>query len=141
MKKIIIFLLIILSCTANAQDCEDFTQGTFEFQSQFGTSIIERKNGWQLEKSIDYGMVYLLKIEKIDECKYKLHRYKIIKKGIIPPSNITSVTTEITQIKDDFFYFKTTTESSDMVLEGKLEKKSNEVSEEFKDIITRESKR
>lgn len=137
MKKFFLFLLVTFSCSA--QDCKDFTQGTFEFQNKFGTSIIERKNGWQLEKSVDYGMIYLLKIEKIDECKYKLHRYEIIKKGIVPPSNIISVTTEITQIKDDFFYFKTTTESSDMVLEGKLEKKSNEVSEEFKDIITRES--
>lgn len=138
--KNIIWLLLFAGFSINAQNCEGFKEGVFEMTDEYGTVIIEKKGIWQLEKSIDYGMIYLNKIEKINDCKYELHRYKILKPGLLPISDSTSViTTEIIEVKGNNFYFESTMAGVDFVLKNKLVKKSDEISDEFKTLILKEN--
>lgn len=138
MVKYILFIFI-MCINANGQNCKDLNQGTFEMTDKYGTIIIERKGNWQLEKSIDYGIIYLNRIEKINGCKYKLHRYKILKSGLLPISDSTSViTTTITEVEGNIFYFESTMAGVDFVMKNRLVKKSNEVSDEFIKLIKME---
>lgn len=132
-------MVCLFNLSAIAQDCKDFEQGTFELKGDFGILIIERKGDWQLERSIEYKMVYLNRIEPIDNCKFIIRYHKIIEKGMVPQSDMsTSTMVEIVKIEGELFYFKGTLIGTEMSMEGYYKKLSNEISDEFKEIIEKE---
>lgn len=138
MKYVIIFFFIFL---VKDQNCEGFKEGIFELKGDFGTLIIERKDGWQLERSVEYGLIYLNKIEPLNDCKYKLYRYKILKSGLIPKPDMTTLalTTEIVNISEHKYFFISSLEGTDMVMKNHFTKTSGEISKEFEEIIANEN--
>lgn len=139
MKLYIYIIFCLFNLPAIAQDCKSFEQGTFELKGDFGTLIIERKGNWQLEKSIEYKMVYLNSIESVDNCKFIIRYHKVIIKGIVPePDMSTSTMVEILKTEGEFFYFKGTLIGTEMHMEGYYKKLSDEISDEFKEIIAKE---
>ena len=107
--------------------------------TDFGTFKIERKDNWQLEKSSEYGILYLHRIELRNECEYILHRYKVLDSGTLPKPDMSEKTiTKIIRIKDDSFYFESRILDKNMVLKGKLVKTNDEISDEFIQLIENE---
>lgn len=136
MKFILIFFFKL---SANAQNCDGFEEGVFEVKGNFGTLIIERKDNWQLEKSLEYGLIYLNKSETIGNCKYRIIRYKILESGAVPePDMTTTATTEIVEVSENKYYFKSSLDGTDMVMENNFTKISDEIGEEFRKIIADE---
>ncbi|MDG1332093.1 MAG: hypothetical protein P8P74_07175 [Crocinitomicaceae bacterium] len=74
--KIIGFLVIFLSLSVQAQDCDKFKTGTFEVDNEDGTvSIIKRTKKYQTEGN---GNVKLKdKIVWLSDCSYQLIPVKI----------------------------------------------------------------
>ncbi len=139
MKRIVFLVLCVYSIAVKAQNCRGFEEGTFEMRHKYGTTIVEKSGDWQLEKSEKYGVVYLNKIEKINDCKFILRYYRVIKPGGLPEPDMTKkATTEITNVEGSSFYFKSSMIDTDVSIEGVFIKKSEQVSEEFKKLITKE---
>ena len=121
-----------------SQNCRSLTEGVFEINTEMGTTIIERFGEWQLEKNIDYDVIYLNKIDKINSCEFIINLYRIINKGTLPDlgsSNAAHI--RITEVKKDTFYFKTTLLESGFIFYNKFIKKSDKISSEFKNIINK----
>lgn len=142
MKEKICIILFSFFITINyAQDCKGFEEGVFELKGVFGTIITERKGGWQLEKSVEYEAIYLNRTMEISECKYETRYYKVINQGVLPsPDMSVYATTEIVDVVDNEYYFKSVFSNTERVMEGEYIKISDEVSNEFKELITKESK-
>lgn len=144
MKKIILILLISISffIKVSAQnDCERFYNGTFTMDVGTSKIVIERNGKWQYEVSEEYGIEYLNKIEKTDDCSYYLYRYKVIKEGVLPKPNMEEkALVEIIKIENDDFYFKSKIIEKESWLEGKITKLSDEISEKFKFLISKYNK-
>ncbi len=140
MKFLLPILLFITTFSFYAQDCYGLKEGVFEMKNDYGTTIIERQGNWQLEKSIEYGVVYLNKIEKINDCKYSVSLYKVIDKGNLPDLGSSNVAvTEILKVEGSIFYFKTTLTDTGFVLEDKFVKTQDLVSKEFEEILAKEN--
>ena len=89
-----------------SQDCKQFQEGVFKIDIGYGNMSIEKKGVFQLEKSQDFGALYLQKIEYISECEYILKRYKIILAGDLPKPNMTEmIKVQIYKVEDNNFYF------------------------------------
>jgi hypothetical protein len=102
--------------------------------------IIERSGIWQYESSEEYGIEYLNKIEKIDDCSYYLHRYKVIKEGILPqPDMSEKALVEIIRIEKNDFYFRSKIVNKESSIEGRITKVSSEISEKLKSLIDKHS--
>lgn len=139
--KILLFVLMFFTITVNAQECTSFNEGVFEQKGGFGTITMERKGDWQMEKSIEYGIVYLNKIEKISDCKFITRHYKIIKEGVLPKPDMTVFAiTDIIEVIGNDFLFKSTFSGTETTMEGKYVKISDDISEEFKSLIATENK-
>ena len=132
------FFWIIFS-HSDTNNCSGLQQGQFDMVTDFGTFKIERKDNWQLEKSSEYGILYLHRIELRNECEYILHRYKVLDSGTLPKPDMSEKTiTKIIRIKDDSFYFESRILDKNMVLKGKLVKTNDEISDEFIQLIENE---
>lgn len=138
MKKLL-YSFILYSLVANAQDCKEFEEGIFESKNTFGTIIIERKGDWQLERSVEYGAVYLNKTKAISECKYEIRYYKVINRGVLPSPDVSVYAiTEIVDIIDNKFYLKSIFSNTKSSMEDKYTKVSDEISDDFKKLIANE---
>jgi hypothetical protein len=101
--------------------------------------FIERKGNLQLEVSKDFGAVYLQKVEPISECEYILKRYKVILLGDLPQPNMDEIMNiQIYNVEGNTLYYHVQIAGSEIKLEGKFVKISNEISKEFKEIIAAE---
>lgn len=137
--KYILLILIFHFTSMNAQNCEGFIQGTFEMKYEYGTVMIERMGDWQLENIDEHNVTYLTKIKKINSCKYELKCHKVLKSGSLPMPDMTrKVTTEIINVEDSNYYFKSSMTGTDMILKGVFIKKSDKISNEFKELIAKE---
>jgi hypothetical protein len=123
----------------NSQNCISFQEGTFQNITEFGQFIMERKGVFQLEKSMEYGIIYLNKVEKINDCEYVLKRYKVINNGILPEPNMTdTIKTNIYKVEDKIFYYRFYLTGINIPIEGKFIKISDSISDEFKIILAKE---
>jgi hypothetical protein len=137
--KITLFILMLFTISVEAQNCINFNEGTFEQKGDFGTIRMERKGEWQLEKSVEYGIVYLNKIEKISECEFITRHFKIIEKGVLPKPDVrVFATTDIVEVIGNEFIFKSTFSGTETTMEGKYVKVSDDISKEFKSLIDNE---
>lgn len=140
MKKIILILSLFFSAvTLHSQDCKDFKEGIFQNDTEYGQFIMERKDNFQLEKSTEYGIIYLNKIEKISDCEYVIKRYKVINNGVLPKPNMDdTITTNIYKVENKTFYYRFYLIGTNIPLEGKFIKISDSISDEFKNILAKE---
>ncbi|GAA4274144.1 hypothetical protein U6A24_00605 [Aquimarina gracilis] len=137
--KYILLTLLFYYPPINAQNCEGFLQGTFEMKYEYGTVMIERMGNWQLEKSDTYGIVYLNKIRMIDDCKYELSYYKVLKLGNLPEPDMTKkAITKIINVEGSNYYFESSITGTNASIGGVFVKKSDEVSDDFKKLIAKE---
>ncbi|MBV7269215.1 hypothetical protein [Winogradskyella luteola] len=142
MKNIIILVqLCFLTQVHSQNECGDFYVGSFTMDVGASEIVIERSGMWQYEASDEYGIEYLNKIEKADDCSYYLYRYKVIKEGILPKPNMTEkALVEIVKIEKNDFYFRSKIIGKESWLEGKITKVSNEISEKFESLIAKYDK-
>ena len=142
MKKIALILFLTISkVNLYSQDCKDFKEGMFQNVTEYGQFIMERKDNFQLEKSAEYGIIYLNKIDKINNCDYIVKRYKIIDNGILPEPNMKDIIkTNIYKIEGKIFYYRFNLIGTNIPIEGKFIKISDSISDEFKAILTKEKK-
>lgn len=135
--KIVLIVMNILPVICYTQiDCSNFSYGTFEIKTDYGNILVERSNGFQLEKFVDYGVKYLYKIEQIDDCEYVLKIQKIISKGEFPePDKNQSIKVEVYDFVEYVYYYHSTESLTQTKMDGKMEKKSNSVSDEFNKIL------
>lgn len=139
MKKIVLIIVFILSKNIYSQECTDFKEGIFKSNSEYGVVIIERKGNLQLERALNFDAVYLQKIEVINECEYLVSRYKIISSGKLPEPDINNkAKVKITNIEGNIFYIKAELLGTSLVFNDKYTKVSNEISDEFKKILSNE---
>lgn len=137
-KALLIFLISFIS-EMNSQTCKGLQEGVFQNHTEFGQFIMERKGDFQLEKSIEYGIVYLNKIEKINDCEYFVRRYKIIKEGILPAPNMNdSVKVDIYNAENNTYYYSFKLIGTEISIKGKFIKISDDISDDFKDLILNE---
>ncbi len=145
MKKTLInsflfFQLFFLTQVYSQNECKDFYNGRFTMNIGASEIIIERSGIWQYESSEEYGIEYLNKIEKIDDCSYYLHRYKVIKEGILPqPDMSEKALVEIIRIEKNDFYFRSKIVNKESSIEGRITKVSSEISEKLKSLIDKHS--
>lgn len=136
MNYFIVFFLALSSCSNTSNSCKGMDEGQFNMITDVGTFKIERKGGWQLESSEDYGIVYLNKTEYTEDCKYVVTRYKVIETGIIPtPDMTTRGLVEIKNIEENKYYFESSVIGTDQSLSGVMVKTSKSISEKFNQII------
>jgi hypothetical protein len=139
MKKIILLILLVylsFSDFARSQNCEGFEVGTFEIKGDYGTIIVERYGEWQLEKSIEYNIMYLNRVEKISNCEFTLIRHKVIKEGIISIPKISDTAKiKILEVKKDEYFFELKFKNSEIRFD-KYKKLSNDISDFFKNILS-----
>jgi hypothetical protein len=122
-----------------SQNCKQFQEGVFKIDIGFGNMSIERKGNFQLERSIDFGSVYLHKIEVISECEYILKRYRVILAGDLPkPNMIEMIKVQIYKVVDNNFFFHSQMLGTEQTLDGKFVKTSEVISKEFEEIIATE---
>ncbi|MEZ0007095.1 hypothetical protein ABH942_002473 [Flavobacterium sp. 28YEA47A] len=140
MKRIILIVfLTFFKVALYSQDCKDFKEGIFENDTEYGQFIMERKGNFQLEKSTKYGIIYLNKIEKINDCEYIIKRYKVISNGILPKPNMEdTIKTTIYRVKYKTFYYRFNSIGTNIPIEGKFIKISDSISNEFKIILAGE---
>ena len=139
MKKGLVFLNIFFLNFLYSQDCSQFQEGVFNIDIGFGNFSMERKRNFQLEKSKDFGTVYLQKIEPISECEYILKRYKILFFGDLPmPKMSEIIKIKIYKIEGNNFFFHSEMLGTKQSLDGKFVKVSDEISQEFKEILEKE---
>jgi len=132
-----LFVILILSISGYAQtDCSSFTNGTYKIETPFGDILVERLENFQLESSKDFGSVYLEKIESVSECEYYVRRYKILTLGDLPMPNMNEVMkTEIYKVEGNAYFYESQMVGAEIKMKGILLKISDEVSENFKEII------
>lgn len=139
MKKILLLLLLCLQYSVSAQNCVELQRGSFELSTFMGKIIIERSYPFQLEISNELGVIYLNKIEKISDCEYNLRRYKVIKNDAALPTNMNDVlNVKVDSSEGNDFHITSTLAGTEMSIEGRLTKLSNEISEIFKEILKEE---
>ncbi len=136
LKIKLITLLIIPFIGYTQTDCSKLSTGTFEIKTDYGNILVERSNGFQLEKFVEYGVIYLYKIEQINDCEYVLKIQKIINKGDFPkPDMNESIEVKVYDRVENVYYYHSTASLAQTKLDGKMEKKSDSVSDEFKNIL------
>lgn len=139
MKNIVLIVALILSKNIYCQKCTDFKEGIFKSESEYGAVIIERKDNFQLERSLNFDAIYLGKIQYINECEYIVSAYKIISLGKLPELNMNDkARIEITNIEGNVFYIKAELLGTSLVFKDKYTKVSDEISDEFKKILLNE---
>ncbi len=138
--KIIIFLTAIFSVSnLHCQNCKQFQEGVFKIDVGYGNMSIERKCNFQLEKTEDFGALYLQKIEPVSECEFILKRYKVISVGNLPIPDMTEIIkVQIYKVEGDTFFYHVKSLSSGLILDGKFVKVSDKISKEFEEIIAKE---
>lgn len=138
--KIFIFLpLLLLTNLIFSQECDDFLEGVFRLDIGSGNMTVERKGIFQLEKSQDFGTVYLQKIEPISKCEYLLKRYKVIIIGGLPMPNMTEIIkVVIYKTEKNIFFYHAKMIGTNQIMDGKFIKVSANISSEFKEIIDKE---
>ena len=135
--KIALIILFVIPSIGFAQiDCSKLLTGSFEIKTDFGNVLVQRFKGFQLEKFIEYGVIYLYKIEQIDNCEYILKIQKVISKGDFPSPDINqSILVKVYERTENAYYYQSTESSTQIKMDGIIEKKSNSVSDEFKDML------
>jgi exosome complex RNA-binding protein Csl4 len=79
MKNLILIIGFgLLSLIGLSQDCKELKSGNFKVDSENFTTYIERKDGFQIEKTPSIGLIVKTKIEWISECSYSLKVVKIL---------------------------------------------------------------
>ena len=136
--KIKCLLFFTLPLISYAQmNCSELSKGIFEIKTEYGNILVERFNNFQLEKFVEFGILYLYKIEKVNECDYILKIQKIISKGdLLEPSLNQNIEVNIYNVTDNVFYYHSLEKSSQIKTDGKMEKKSDTISDEFKKILS-----
>lgn len=122
-----------------SQDCKQFQEGIFKIDVGYGNMSIEKKGNFQLEKSEDFGALYLQKIEPISECEYILKRYKVILLGDLPQPDMNErIKVEIYKVAEISFFYHAQSLGTDLNLDGKFVKVSDKISKEFEEILATE---
>jgi len=136
MKNITILLLLLNSCYFNNLCESSIRDGQFEMITDYGTFKIERKGNWQIESSEEFQILYLNKIHYLDDCSYEVLRHKVLNSGILPAPDMKSRgLVEITKIEGNKFYFSSKIINTNVKLDGIMVKTSDNVSNEFNEII------
>lgn len=140
MKNLIFLAVILFLNNIYSQDCKQFQEGVFKIEVGYGNMSIERKGNFQLEKSEDFGALYLQKIEHISGCEYVLKRYKVILLGNLPqPDMDERIKVEIYKVEENNFFYYAQSLGVDLKLDGKFVKMSNKISKEFEEILAKEN--
>lgn len=133
-KLIIIFIIPSIGFTQI--DCSKLSNGTFEIKTDFGNIMVQKFDGYQLEKFIKYDVSYLYKIEQINECEYFLKIQKIISKGDFPAPDINQkIEVKVYKSIENVYYYHSTESLTQIKMDGIMEKKTNSVSDEFKNML------
>lgn len=140
MKNLIFLLIILFLNSAYSQDCKEFQEGIFKIDVEYGNMSIERKGHFQLEKSEDFGALYLQKIESISECEYNLKRYKVLLLGDLPQPELAEIiNVKIYKVEGNIFFYHLKSLTTGLVLDGKFVKVSDKISSEFNEILSKEN--
>lgn len=141
MRLYILLVLILFGGKNIAQNCEDLEKGTFEYNSNGIKVQAEFTKGWQLEKNQLYGVVFLNRLYKIEDCKYRIDTYKLIQNDLgMEPNLNSSAELTILKIIDNKYYYEFKIKESGQMTKGIYIKVSDEISDEFKEIIKKEKR-
>ncbi|MCY1495985.1 hypothetical protein D3C87_143170 [compost metagenome] len=114
MKKILLILSLFFSAvTLHSQVCKDFKEGIFQNDTEYRQFIMERKDNFQLEKSTEYGIIYLNKSNlligkwegKWDDISVLLE-FEAANKGSISYSNPLKKIAFVYKIQKDSVFLK-----------------------------------
>ncbi len=120
--------MIVLSLTFLSfnlkNECKDFKKGTFELNSEDGSShTITRKGNKQIENISRTGTISEFDIEWLDDCSYILFNRKVTKgTDLYPESNSDTLYNEVIEINGDFFKVKSRMKGYDFEAESILKK-------------------
>ena len=79
MRKLVLIIGFgLLSLIGLSQDCKELKSGSFRVDNENFTTHIERKDGFQIEKTPSIGLIVKTKIVWISECSYSLKVVKIL---------------------------------------------------------------
>ena len=139
MKNLVFLSILLFLNNIYSQDCKQFQEGIFKIDVGYGNMSIEKKGNFQLEKSEDFGALYLQKIEPISECEYILKRYKVILLGDLPQPDMNErIKVEIYKVAEISFFYHAQSLGTDLNLDGKFVKVSDKISKEFEEILATE---
>lgn len=132
-------LILLFSQTFSySQQCSEFEEGIFDGDYMGIKYVVEKHGNFQLEYVPEMGIKYLHKFEKTSECEYVVKRYKIIEKGNFPEPNMKDVMKVTSKVENGKIYYKANLVGTEIVLEGFYIKRSNEISEYFKNMLAKE---
>lgn len=126
MNKILTLILIILSFSSIAQNCNDVKTGKFIIENEsYGGSLLIRKQSSQEEIVEKLGIHIKYDIIWTDECNYVLFNRNVIKgNNKFPEAKKTdSLFVEITEITSNGYKFRASSNYSDFVANGVVKRK------------------
>lgn len=115
--------MVIISSGAFGQEmeCKDFRNGKFQIISEVGNSIIERKGSKQIEYGEGSNLKMEFNVKWLNDCTYTLELKEVLEnpKNLQLPEGMI-LTVEILEIKEKSYIQRTSSNLSDLVLEGEM---------------------
>jgi len=140
MRPLLIYISLLIGLKAMTQNCQNLKEGKYEYESNRIKVKVEFTDKWQLETNEKYGLIFLNKLYKIEDCKYQIDTYKVLRNdiGMTPDLNSSAIMT-ITNVIGNEYHYEFRVKDSDEIYSGVYSFVSEGLSEEFNNIIKKES--